>query len=162
MRQTGLGMGMPVFLLAIWLIANDTLAPSQIALGAVLGIVLTAAARGLRPLRSRPRRLWLVPALAGRVFLDIVRSNLAVAKIICRRPTARPPSGFVQIPLTLRDPHGLAALACIVSYTPGSIWVNFDSNTQTLILHVLDAGNEAAWVALITERYETPLLGIFE
>jgi multicomponent K+:H+ antiporter subunit E len=162
MKRARPGFGMPVFLLCVWLIANDSVAPGQIALGAILAIVLTLAARRLRPLQSQPRRLWLVPALVAKVFLDIARSNLAVMKIICQSRGARPPSGFVQIPIKLRDPHGLTALACILSYSPDSVWVNFDANRQMLTLHVLDASDEAAWVRLVTERYEKPLMEIFE
>jgi multicomponent K+:H+ antiporter subunit E len=162
MTRIGSGLGMPVFLFCVWLIANDSVAPGQIALGAMLAIALSLAARGLRPLRARPRRLWLVPPLLAKVLLDIVRSNLTVMKIICRRPDARPRSGFVEIPLRLRAPHGLAALACILSYSPGSVWVNFDVKRQVLTLHVLDASDASGWVTLITERYERPLLEIFE
>jgi multicomponent K+:H+ antiporter subunit E len=162
MKRIRPGFGMPVFLFCVWLIANDSAAPGQIALGAILAIALTFAARGLRPLQSRPRRLWLVPPLAASVLLDIVRSNLEVAKIICQPVRARPPSGFVQIPIRLRDPHGLTVLACILSYCPGSIWVNFDVARQILTLHVLDASDEPGWVRLVTERYEKPLMEIFE
>ena len=35
----------------------------------------------------------------------------------------------MNIPLDLRDPYGLAALACIITSTPGTLWVNFDAAT---------------------------------
>jgi predicted nucleic acid-binding protein len=41
--------------------------------------------------------------------------------------------------LTLKDPHGLAVLAGIITSTPGTVWVEHDVETGTLTLHVLVA-----------------------
>src|SRR3546814_11639671 len=70
---------------------------------------------------------------------------------------ASPKPGFVKIPLTLRDPHGLAALACIVTYTPGTVWAGLSEHDDALTLHVLDLTDEAHWIRLIVQRYERPL-----
>jgi multicomponent K+:H+ antiporter subunit E len=162
MRRAAKYLVLPAFLFLAWLVINDSASPGQIVLGAVLAAVLTWAARALRPLHARPRRLWLVPALAAKVLWDLLRSNLAVARIICLPERLRPRSGFVQIPIRLENPHGLAALACILTYTPGSVWVDLNPDKRLLTLHVLDVGDEASWVRLVTERYEKPLLEIFE
>ncbi|MFQ6690526.1 Na+/H+ antiporter subunit E, partial [Bordetella pertussis] len=99
------------------------------------------------------------PGLAARVFADIVRSNVAVARLVWqRRPDFSP--GFIAIPLDLHDPHGLAILACIVTYTPGTVWV--DIIDGKLVLHVLDLQNEEAWIALVKQRYERTLIEVFE
>ena len=62
----------------------------------------------------------------------------------------------------LRDPYGLAVLACIITSTPGTIWVNFNSAKGTLMIHVLDLIDENVWIDTIKHRYERPLLEIFE
>jgi multicomponent K+:H+ antiporter subunit E len=48
-----------------------------------------------------------------------------------------------------------------VTYTPGTVWVDL-SEQYTLTLHVLDLHNEQEWVDLIKQRYERPLMEIFE
>jgi multicomponent K+:H+ antiporter subunit E len=68
----------------------------------------------------------------------------------------------VRIPLELRDPHGLAVLAVIVTATPGTVWVDLDHATGTLTLHVLDLKDESEWIGWIKNRYEKRLRGIFE
>ncbi|NMW26044.1 monovalent cation/H+ antiporter subunit E, partial [Rhodanobacter denitrificans] len=103
----------------------------------------------------------LLGLLFVRVVVDIVRSNIAVARIILRRDS-RMQSGFVAIPLTLTDHHGLAVLACIITSTPGTIWVSYDSNANILLIHVLDLVDEASWIDSIKQRYERPLLEIFQ
>jgi multicomponent K+:H+ antiporter subunit E len=71
-------------------------------------------------------------------------------------------SGFVEIPLELTDPYGLAALACIITSTPGTVWVRHDPEERRLLIHVLDVVDEEGWIRSIQQRYERPLLEIFE
>jgi multicomponent K+:H+ antiporter subunit E len=68
----------------------------------------------------------------------------------------------VKIPLALKDPHGLAVLAAVVTSTPGTVWVGHDAEANVLTLHVLDLIDEATWVAFIKEPYERLLQEIFE
>jgi multicomponent K+:H+ antiporter subunit E len=150
-------------LLAMWLILQDSLAPPQIAFGLLLSAGATLALRAARPVQPRLRRPLVALRLAARVLLDIVRSNLAVGRIILglvRRREVR--SGFLRVPLDLRDPHGLAVLAAIITSTPGTIWVDLTRDGRTLTLHVLDLQDEEQWVHTIKQRYERPLREIFE
>ena len=152
-----------VALTALWLLLNQTLAPGQILLGLVLALGLAWAASALRPLQARLRRLDVAAHLVLVVFLDIVRSNVAVARVVLGLVSNREVhSGFLQIPLDLRDPHGLAALAVIVTSTPGTVWVGLSPEGDTLTLHVLDLQDEAEWIHVIKHRYERPLMRIFE
>jgi multicomponent K+:H+ antiporter subunit E len=135
----------------------------QIVLGAVLAIALAWSVSGLRPLRARLQRLDVAAVLVLVVTGDILRSNLAVARVVLDFGSGRKiRSGFVQIPLDLRNPHGLAALATIVTATPGTVWAGLSPAGDTLTLHVLDLKDEAEWIHLIKHRYEQPLMRIFE
>jgi multicomponent K+:H+ antiporter subunit E len=152
---------MMVGLAVLWLMLKQSLSPGHIVLGLLLGAGLGWAASSLRPLQGHVRRLDLAFVLMLVVLGDIIRSNVAVAGIVLglvRRGDLR--SGFVEIPLELRDPHGLAGLAAIVTSTPGTVWVGFSRGVLTL--HVLDLRDEAEWVRFIKERYEAPLRRIFE
>jgi multicomponent K+:H+ antiporter subunit E len=166
MRRITGGAISPVLVLALvvaWLLLNQTLDPAQIVLGAVLATVLAWAASTLRPLHARVKRLDVAALLMLTVFLDIARSNWNVARIVLGIAARREiRSGFVDIPLDLRDPHGLAALAVIVTSTPGTVWAGLSPADNTLTLHVLDLQDEAEWVHVIKHRYERPLMRIFE
>ncbi|MGP1664783.1 MAG: Na+/H+ antiporter subunit E, partial [Rhodanobacter sp.] len=59
-------------------------------------------------------------------------------------------------------PYGLAVLACIITSTPGTIWVSYDSVRSVLLIHVLDLVDEQSWISSIKQRYERPLLEIFQ
>lgn len=150
------------FLLLAWLLLRQSLSPGTILVGAVIALGLAWAFGRLRPPRARVRHWPLLGRLLLRVARDIVRSNLAVARIVLRPRHDGFRSGFVAIPLELTDPYGLATLACIITSTPGTIWVDHDSVRNVLLIHVLDLVDEDAWIATIKQRYERPLLEIFQ
>ncbi len=149
-------------LMVIWLLMNQTLAPAHILLGATLGVI---GGRLLHKLQLPPtgfKRPVAAARLAARVFADIARSNVAVARIILLPKTRNASSGFVDISLRMRSPYGLACLACIITAAPGTCWVDYDPNKNLLRIHVLDLIDEQAWKATVTHRYETLLMEIFE
>jgi multicomponent K+:H+ antiporter subunit E len=150
-----------LLLLAIWLVFKQSLAPATILLGALLGIALAKVFGLLRPPQAHVHNYRLFAPLFLRVVRDIFRSNIVVARIILRRER-RMHSGFVAIPLALTDRYGLAVLACIITSTPGTIWVNYDSRANILLIHVLDLVDEQAWIDTIKQRYESLLLEIFQ
>lgn len=149
------------FLLVAWLLLRHSLAPGTWLSGALLALVLAWAYGRLAPPPVRVRHLPTLLRLLARVAVDIVRSNFAVARVVFGR-RRRVHAGFVAIPLELTDPHGLALLACIITSTPGTIWVEHDPRRNVLLIHVLDLVDETVWVASIKRRYEQPLLRVFQ
>ncbi|MFA5488093.1 MAG: Na+/H+ antiporter subunit E [Candidimonas sp.] len=153
---------LPACLLVIWLMLNDSMSAGQILLGAVLAVLLSWAATTLRPLRAHPKHPWTILKLIWHVAIDITRSNIAVARIVWLGSKANATPGFIKIPLRLKDPHALAALACIVTYTPGTVWSDYSETERLLTLHVLDLKEEQEWLDIVQLRYERPLMEIFE
>jgi multicomponent K+:H+ antiporter subunit E len=148
-------------LLILWLLLNETLSLGQILLGGAAALVGGWAFAALDPPKTRLRRLDAIFRLTALVFADIVRSNIAVARIVLGFGRRERTSGFVDIPLELRDPYGMAILAGIITSTPGTLWVGFDAARGTLTIHVLDLIDESEWVRTIKSRYEQLLLEIF-
>ncbi len=148
-----------VSLLAMWLLLNG-LSVGQVLLGGAVAVAASNVTAALRPAKPRIKRWHLLPKLVMIVMLDIWRSNIAVARLILGPDHPRRVSGFVVVPLELKNPAGLAILACIVTSTPGTAWVEYDSESRKLLLHVLDLVDDAHWIDLIKNRYERLLLEI--
>jgi len=148
-------------LLLMWLLLNG-FSLGQFVLGTFIALFAASTMSALQPSKPHVRNWGAVLRLLGIVSVDILRSNIAVARLIFSPNSAQARSGFVPIPLTLRDRTGLAALACIVTATPGTAWVEYQSRQNILLLHVLDVGEEQDWIDLIKDRYEPLLLEIFE
>ena len=149
-------------LAAMWLLLIGTLSFAQAIVGALVALGAVLGHSVLRPARVHWRRPSVTAALAGIVLLDIVRSNVAVATIVLRPGTRARRAGFVDIPLDTRHPAALAALACIITATPGTAWAGYESRSNVLTMHILDLVDDAEVVQTIKERYERRLMEIFE
>lgn len=148
------------FIFVMWLLLSETLQPGPALVGAVVALLGGWALALLKPGRPGIRRLRSALPLAGNVVVDIIRSNIGVARVILGQ-TKNQRSGFVHIPLAMRNPNGLAILACILTATPGTAWLEFDAEEGWLLLHVLDLIDEETWVDIVKNRYEKPLMEIF-
>lgn len=149
-------------LLAMWMLLNQTLSLDHVLLGAIIAFGGTWIMTALRSPGGGLRRPVAIARLCLIVFVDIVRFNAAVAAIILGARHHERVSGFLDMPLVLNNPYGLAALACIITATPGTCWVGFDSTNGILTVHVLDLVDEQPWIDLIKGSYERQLLEIFE
>jgi multicomponent K+:H+ antiporter subunit E len=149
-------------LLLLWVLLSESLSPGNFLLGTLVALLACWGLAMLRPAVSRPRRPAVAMRLLGMVLADIFRSNIAVSRIILNPRKHGRRAGFVSIPLELRDPNGLAVLACILTAAPGTAWVEFDSAEGTLLLHILDLADEESWIGIVKNRYERPLMEIFQ
>lgn len=149
-------------ILALWLLLNQTVSLGHVLLGGIVALVGGWALTLLEPPKARIRRPGVILRLFFSVLVDILRSNIAVARIVLGLGVRERSSGFVHIPLDLRDPYGLAVLACIITSTPGTLWASFNPATGMLMIHVLDLIDKREWVETIKNRYERPLREIFE
>ena len=150
-------------LLAMWLLLNESLAPAHWLLGAALALAGGRVLARLQPPAGRMRlRATACVALLWLVFADIVRSNLAVARIVLRPGSRGRVSGFLDLPLELRHPGALAILACIITATPGTSWARYDAGSNVVTIHVLDLVDDQAWIRQFKQRYERRLKEIFE
>lgn len=144
-----------------WLLLNAPLTPGTGLLALIVGLTVPAVMRALQPGPIHLKAPGTIVRLIGCVLYDMLRSNIDVARLILTQRTGARRTGFVTVELTLRHPVGLAVLAIILTGTPGTLWVQFDSNTGHLLIHVLDLQPEDDWPFRIKDRYEKPLMEIF-
>ncbi|CAM5219802.1 Na+/H+ antiporter subunit E [Alishewanella longhuensis] len=149
-------------LLVIWLLLNQTVAPLHIVFGLLLGLVIPRLTQALRPTQSRIRNPWALCRLLSWSFLEILRSCFNVSRIILFRKHHDLNSQFIRVPLDLKDATGLAVLSCLINSTPGTVWVEILSDSHELSLHVFDLHDASWWIDTIKQRYERPLIDIFE
>ncbi|WP_283176284.1 Na+/H+ antiporter subunit E [Gemmobacter sp. 24YEA27] len=148
-------------LLLLWLLLTS-FSLGNLVLGFGVAALASRAFAAIEPDRVKLRAPMALLRLFFIVGLDIMRSNYAVARLILTGGRhGKRHSGFVEIPLRLRDPAPLALLAMIVTATPGTAWLEYDEATGTLLLHVFDMIETDDWVELIGTRYESLLLEAF-
>lgn len=147
----------------LWLLLNRSLGWGHILLGLVLAVWIPWMTAGLRPLPVRIRRPGAVLRLAATIVWDATVSNLHAARVLwAPHSPRRHPAGFICVPLRLRDPNALAVLATITCITPGSAWAELSLDRSQLLLHLLELDDAEAAIRHVQERYEQPLMEIFE
>ncbi len=151
-----------VALFLIWLLLNQSVSPGNIVLALILALLLPVMFRGLRPRYVRVRNVGAILRLSWAVMVDTTASNVTVLQFLAWPSSRRAESGFVKIPLDLRDPNGLAVLAMIVCLTPGTSWAELSLDRSVLMLHVLEVKDAQEVIDHVKASYERPLMEIFE
>ena len=143
-----------------WLMLNGSASAGHVLLGAALAWALPLATQSFRPEQPRLKAWGVVLRLGLVVLRDIVMSNIDVARGVLGPEKALAP-GFVWVPLTIRDPHGIIALAGIITMTPGTLTCAVAPDGGSILVHALHVDDAEALVAEIKSRYEAPLKEIF-
>jgi multicomponent K+:H+ antiporter subunit E len=138
-----------------WLLLNGA-SPGHLVLALVLAASVPLFTERFRADRASPQAWPQVLRLALTVLWDIVISNVQVAWLILG-PERRIQPRFVWLPLQIRDPHGIASLAGIITMTPGTLSADLTDDRRFLLVHALNVADETALIASIRTRYEAPL-----
>lgn len=149
-------------LAAMWLLLNRSLAPGHLLLAALVGGLMPLLLAPLRPPAGPMRNPRLLARLVLHVGWDVIVSAVQVTRGILGARRHPPKAYFVVVPLQLRDPFALAALACITAVVPGTIWTELARDRSAVLLHVFDVASEEEFIRHFKSRYELPLKEIFE
>lgn len=149
-----------VLLVLMWLVLQQSLGLGQVLLGILVAFLATRIMAALNIPNPTIRKPLKILRLIWIVAIDVLKSNIAVALLLLAGRRAGKP-GFLVVPLDIREPLPLAVLACIVTATPGSAWLEYRKTESTVLIHVLDLSDEQAWIDTIKTRYETLLKEIF-
>jgi multicomponent K+:H+ antiporter subunit E len=150
-----------LLLTLLWLLLNNTLSVGHLVLGLFLGWAIPLLVSGFLievPSVRRPLKLCLFML---KVFYDIAVANIHVAKLVLG-PRGNLQPAFIEVPMAIEHPFVLAVLTSIISLTPGTVSASLRPDHKVLLIHALDAPDIEALVAELKNRYEKPLLEIFE
>lgn len=148
-------------LLAIWILLVNSFTPGQIILGGVLGLTIPWLSNKFWPQRlcfQKPVRALRFLAI---VLWDIVIANFVVARWVLGSTNKLKPT-FITLPLTIRDDFAISVLAGTISLTPGTVSVEVDKESYTLLIHCLNVEDEDTLKEHIKTRYELPIREILE
>jgi multicomponent K+:H+ antiporter subunit E len=152
-------------LLIVWLALNNTIHPAHLLLGAVLAtlipvwtVQLTSPLTPRAPTIKAPLTIIVLCVI---VLIDIVKSNITVARLILGREDNIHPN-FVWVPLDITDAYAKVALAGIITMTPGTLSAEFSDDGKYLLVHAFNVDTPSALIDEIKTRYEIPLMEIFQ
>ncbi len=143
-----------------WLLLVGSLATAHMLFALVLAWLLPHAAQRLRHSQAGLRRPAVIVRLSLIVLWDIVLSNIEVARRILGSESAIRPD-YIWIPLDIENPYGIAALAGIITMTPGTLSADLSPDNRHLLVHCFHLDDGPAQIDQIKQRYERPLREIF-
>lgn len=146
----------------IWLLLVNRWSLNSLLFGFFLGIVIPVFTNPYwprQPMLKRPMKIaeYLVIAL-----WDILVANVVVARLILFRRAQDLQPQWISIPLELRRPEAITALAATITLTPGTVSSDLSAKGHYLLVHCLHAPDPDSVVEEIKSRYERRLLEIFE
>lgn len=150
-----------LLLVVIWLALVNTLSLGHLLLGLFLGWGIVRISRSFLLSVPHLRKPLGLARFLLMVFYDIVLANLHVARLVLGAQSRLRPA-FVEVPMDIQDEFLLSLLACVISLTPGTVSAGLSHDHKTLLLHVLDLDDQQQLIKQIKQRYEAPLLEIFE
>ncbi|SET18679.1 Na+/H+ antiporter subunit E [Oceanicella actignis] len=151
-----------LLLTAVWVAMANTFTINSLVLGAMLGVAIPIFTRAYWPDRPRLRSPLRVAEYAAVVLWDIVMANIAVARLVLFRRNADLRPAWIAVPLDLRHPEAITALAGTITMTPGTVSCDVSSEGRALLVHCLHAPDPDAVRDEIKQRYERRLMEIFE
>lgn len=154
--------GLTLMLTVTWVLLQNQFSGGIVVFGLILGLLIPLFTSAYWPDKPRIRRPL---RLAGYVFVliwDIIVANVVVALTILFRSNARMRSVWIVVPLEIRKPEAITALAATITLTPGTVTADLSSGGHSLLVHCLDEADPEAAVRRIKDRYERRLKEIFE
>jgi multicomponent K+:H+ antiporter subunit E len=150
-----------LLLLIVWLLLNNTVAPGHLVLGAFLAIAIPLLTSGMQDPQPSFRKPLSSIRYVFMVIGDIIVANFEVALLVIG-PSRKLNPAFVAVPIEIKHELPITILASTVSLTPGTVSAEISEDKQWLYVHVLNLTNKDELITSIKQRYERPLMEIFE
>ncbi|AWV85273.1 MULTISPECIES: Na+/H+ antiporter subunit E [Acinetobacter] len=142
-----------------WLMLAHSTDAANLAMAVLLGIVIPKL---VQPFIIRtPDIHWgMALKLFFVVLWDIVTANIKVAILVLGPSRNLKPKWF-RVPLESDHEQVNSLLAMIITTTPGTVSAGIDQERGDILVHALSAESEEEEIETIKQRYEAPLLIIF-
>jgi len=150
-----------MFLCVMWMTLNSSFSAGHFVLGLFLGVIIPIFTSPFWEEKISLHKPLVFIEFFLIVMWDIVVSNIVVAKLILGKNSNLHP-GFVAIELDIKHPFGISILSNTISLTPGTVSCDLTLDKKQLIVHFLDLKDPELAAKEIKNRYEKPLMEVFE
>ena len=149
-----------LMLIILWMALVNGFSIGGLVVGTVLGMMIPIYTAHFWPDRPPLSKPWRIITLTVILIFDIVVANLQVAYLILFRNPRELRTRWIVVPLDIRTPEGITALAATITLGPGTVTSDLSTDGRSLLVHCLDVGSEEEMVRRIKDRYERRLRAI--
>lgn len=154
--------GLSGLLAVVWVLLANSLSWGSVIMAAIVALVIPLFTSPYWREKPRLHFGWPMVEYLAIVLWDIVVANFEVAWIILAKRDRDLRSAWLVIPLDLRQPEAITALAGTISLTPGTVSADVSGDGKLLLVHALDIADREEGVARIKSRYEARLKRIYQ
>ena len=151
-----------VTLILVWMLLVNRWAVGSLVFAVIVGTVVPIMTAPYWPQAGGYSRPGRIPPYLGIVIWDILKANFVVAGIVLFKPRRNLRPAWITVPLELRRPEAITALAGTITLTPGTVSCDLSEDGRALLVHCLHAPDPDAVRDEIVTRYEARLKEIFE
>ena len=148
-------------LLIIWLLIMNSFSAGTWLLGLFLAWGIPQLTKVFWPDPPVLHRPLVLLRFALRVLVDIGIANMDVARLVLG-PNRNLGPAFIEYPLELTHDFAISMLASTISLTPGTVSSDISIDRRILLIHALDVDDEHVLIETIKQRYERPLMEVFQ
>jgi len=131
-----------LLLAVVWMFVRASFSLHDLVVGFVIGAIAIAVAERLRGSNDRVLEAIGIVRLAAFFAVDLVRSNLILARDILR-PTPSFSPALVRCEVHDLSPAATALLGNMISLTPGTLTVDIEDDGSAIYVHSLYADDPA-------------------
>lgn len=150
-----------VVLFLTWMLLVNGWAVGSVIFAAMIGVAVPLMTAPYWPNAQGYSRPGKIPAYLLILIGDIVKANFSVARIVLFTPRHALRPAWITVPLDLRRPEAITALAGTITLTPGTVSCDLSEDGHALLVHCLHAPDPDSVVLDIKTRYESRLKEIF-
>lgn len=126
-------------LLAVVLAAfSDGLSPLGVLVAAIVVYLFLKLGSGMMGIRRYVRRVELGTGFLFWFALEVVKASVDVARVVFALKR-QPRPAIVPIALTRRDERIATLVGCLLTLTPGTMAMEYDTDSGLMYVHALDA-----------------------
>lgn len=142
-----------------WIMLSHSFDPATLLMALLLGIFIPHFVKNF--ITYTPAIQWrLALKLFFVVLWDIIVCNIKVAKLVLG-PTHKLHPKWFRVPLDSQHEQVNVLLALIITTTPGTVTAGIDQDRGDILVHALSSDNAEMDIEDIKNRYEKPLMLIF-
>lgn len=150
-----------LLLIMLWIALQNDFSNGTLVMAVLLGMLIPSFTANFWPDRPMIRSPFQAISFLGILIWDIILANIEVAKLIVFHKAEELNSGWICVPLELRNAEAITVLAATISLTPGTVSSDLSTDGKSLLVHCLDLKDADAVIARIKNRYEKRLREIF-
>ncbi|GAB2569218.1 Na+/H+ antiporter subunit E [Gracilibacillus alcaliphilus] len=148
-----------VLIAVLWMFLHNEYTFATFFAGYIIGIIILFIIRRFLMFDFYINRVWAAIKLICLFFIELIKANIDVVKVVLN-PKQNHQPGIVAVKTKLESDFEISILAALITLTPGTISMDFSSDSKTIYVHAIDVPDKQAMIRDIQESFEKAIMEV--